>query len=394
MQSQRFSKICPINAKHYFDVYSGQGLLDFVYGKLSGTLDYTPMLLDALNKCTLCGACDIMCKRNLDLEVIETIEELRARAYEDGQGASEVKAQVEAIRKAGNPWNQPRSTWDTWSEGLGVKDLNREKADTLYFVGVKTAYVPDLQRLAVAVAGILKKAGVDFGILGAEETDSGMLAFSAGDHDLAGKLAAQNVETFNKLGVKRVVVSSAAEYGMIKGRYRRFGRPKYEIQHISELMEELINAGKLNIRKNLDMKVTYHDPCFLGRRGEKCIVWDGVHGKFGLPDPPKEYNKGTHGIYEPPRNVLKNLGVELLEMERIRENAWCCGAGAAETTRTSNPDFSLWTASERLEEAEATGAEALVTCCPYCEDTFRETAKAKGYRIKIFDLAELVSMAT
>jgi Fe-S oxidoreductase len=260
-------------------------------------------------------------------------------------------------------------------------------------VGCKTAYVPELQKVAKAVAGILNKAGVDFGILGPGETDSGMLAFSAGDHELAGKQAAQNIESFNKTGVRQVVVSSATEYGMIKGRYPRFGQPAYEILHISELMEKLIDAGKLNIGRMLDMKVTYHDPCFLGRRGEKCIIWDGVHGRFGLPDPPKEYNKGTHGIYEPPRKVLKSLGVELLEMERIRENAWCCGAGAAEITRTAYPDFTSWAASERLEEAEATGAEVLVTCCPHCEDTLRETAKDKGCRIQVCDLTELVSQA-
>jgi len=366
--------------------------LDFVYGKLNGMLDYTPLLLDALFKCTLCGACDIMCKRNLDLEVVETIEELRARAYEEGQGPpKEVTAQIEAIRDAGNPWNRSRSDWDTWSKGLGIKDLNREKADILYFVGCKTAYVPELQKVARNVVSILDKAGVDFGILGTDEADSGMLPFSAGDHKLAKKIAAKNIKTFNNLGVSRVVVSSAAEYGMIKGRYPRFGQPKYEILHVTELIDDLINTGKLKISKKLDMKVTYHDPCFLSRRGEKCIVWEGVHARFGLPDPPREYNKGTYGIYEPPRNVLKSLGVELIEMERIRENAWCCGAGAADTTQMAYPDFASWVAIERLEEAKATGADVMVTCCPYCEDIFRETARANGYRIQSLDLTQLVS---
>ena len=245
MQSQRFAKICPINAKYYYDVYSGQGLLDFVYGKLTGKVDYTPMLLDALYKCTLCGACDIMCKRNMDLEVVETIEALRAQTYEDRQGPpKEVIAQIESIRDIGNPWSQLRSEWDTWSKGFQIKDLNKHKADILYFVGCKTAYVPELQKVAIDVISILNRAGVDFGILGISEVDSGMVPYSAGDHELASKIAAQNIQSFNNLGVSKVVVSSAADYGMIKGRYPRFGQPKYEISHVAELIEHSHKSGK------------------------------------------------------------------------------------------------------------------------------------------------------
>ncbi len=394
MQSQRYSRICPINAKHYFDVYSGQGLLDFVYGKLDGKLDYTPKLLDSLYKCTLCGACDIMCKRNLDLEVVETIEELRVQVYEDKQGPPrELIAQIEGIKDYGNPWHQPRSQWDNWSKGLKIKDLNREKADILYFVGCKTPYTPELQTVARDVVTILSKAGVDFGILGENEVCCGMPAYSAGDREVTAQIAARNIETFNKLGVSQVIVSCADCYGMFKGKYPAFGQPNYEVRHVVELFDQLISEDKLKITKKLDMKVTYHDPCFLGRRGEKYIHWEGTHGKYGLPDPPREYNKGTYGVYQPPRNILNHLGVELKEMERVRENAWCCGAGAADTTRSVFPEFATWTAEERLIEAVATGAEALVTSCPYCEEIFTETAKTNGHRINILDLNELLSRA-
>ncbi|MFH1003695.1 MAG: (Fe-S)-binding protein [Chloroflexota bacterium] len=394
MQSQRFARICPINVRHHFDVYSGQGLLDFTYGKLYGMLDYTPRLLDSLYKCTLCGACDIMCKRNLDLEVIETIEELRAQAYEDKKGPPKpIKAQIEAIRREGNPWGKPRRQWDHWSRGLKVKRLGKEKAPVLYYTGCKTPYTPELQTVARNVVNILNKAGVDFGILAQDEVCCGLPAYAAGDREVAASTAAGNIDAFNRLGVSQVIVSCADCYGMLKGRYPAFGQPKYEVLHVVELFDRLIGEGKLKIKQPLNMKVTYHDPCFLGRRGEKYIGWEGTHGHFGLPDPPREYNKGTHGIYEPPRNILKALGVELVEMERIRENAWCCGAGAADTTRTAYPDFALWTAAERLEEAEATGAEALVTACPYCEDIFRAAVTENGYRLQVLDVVELLARA-
>ncbi|MFH0914178.1 MAG: (Fe-S)-binding protein [Chloroflexota bacterium] len=394
MKSQRYAKICPINAAHYFDVYAGQGFLDFTYGKLDGKLDYTPRLLDSLYKCTLCGACDIMCKRNLDLEVIETIEELRMQSYEDGQGPPpEVRKQMEAIQKSGNPWGKPRSRWDRWSQGLKIKDLNQEKADVLYFVGCKTPYVPELQKIARSVAKLLTAAGVDFGTLGTGEVCCGLEAYAGGSRELAGKVASQNIDTFNRLGVSQVVVSCSDCYGMLKGRYPAFGQPRYEILHVTEFLDQLVKEGRLKLTKKLPMKVTYHDPCFLGRRGEKYIGWEGTHGRYGLPDPPREYNKGTDGIYEPPRNLLKGLGVNLVEMERIRENAWCCGAGAADTTRTAFPEFAAWTANDRLSEAFETGAEALVTACPYCEDIFRETAKHNGYQLQVLDVVELLAQA-
>jgi len=395
IQSQRRSKICPISAKHYFDVYSGQGMMDFVYGKLyDNQVDYSPRLLDALYKCTLCGACDTMCKRNLDLEVIETIEELKAQAYEDGKGPpEEIKAQIEGIKNQGNPWNKSRAEWDTWSKDLKIKDLNKEKADILYFVGCKTPYEPELQKVAKDVVNILNKAGVDFGILGQNEVCCGQPSYRAGDREVTAKIAAQNIETFNKLGVSKVVVSCADCYGMFKGRYPAYGKPNYEILHVVELIDQLIKENKLKITKKLDMKVTYHDPCFLGRRGEGYIFWEGTHGKWGLHEPAKQFNKGTYGIYEPPRSILNSLGVELIEMERARENAWCCGAGAAGGTEVAFKDFASWTARERLDEAEATGADTLVTCCPFCEYIFKEAVKTNSYRIQIVDLVELVSQA-
>ena len=135
------------------------------------------------------------------------------------------------------------------------------------------------------------------------------------------------------------------------------------------------------------MTVTYHDPCYLGRLGEPWIHWQGkeVPGHIRVFEPYKEVRRGTYGVYEQPRDVLKSIpGLKLVEMVRIKEYAWCCGAGGGVN------EFSLWTANERIQEAEATGAEAIVTACPWCEQNFMKAVKDSGSKLKVYDVVELV----
>ena len=147
-------------------------------------------------------------------------------------------------------------------------------------------------------------------------------------------------------------------------------------------------------KKKLDITVTYHDPCYLGRLGEPWIQWKGkvVIGEIRTFDPPKEYRRGLYGIYEPPRDILKSIpGLKLVEMERIKEYAWCCGAGGG--VNETNPEFATWTATERIEEAESTGAAAIATACPWCEQIFVDTIKTKGSSLKVYDIVGLLEKA-
>jgi len=183
------------------------------------------------------------------------------------------------------------------------------------------------------------------------------------------KYAEHFMETFNSLGVSRVVTSCSDGFSTFKKLYPKVDIPmKFEVLHMVEYLDRSIKDKKLKFTKKMPMKVTYHDPCHLGR------------------------HLGDDGIYEPPRDVLKNVpGIELVEMERNRENAWCCGAGAG--VSQANPDLSLWTANERLKEAKATGATALVTSCPWCERNFKDAAKEYGEDIEIYDIAEIAQKA-
>jgi Fe-S oxidoreductase len=282
-----------------------------------------------------------------------------------------------------------------WAAGLNLKDAAREKVDVLYHVGCLTSYDKAMQKLAQATAKILQKAGVNFGIAGDAETCCGGRAYQMGYKEDFLNQAKKNMAMIKKAGIKTVVTSCADGYQAFKVLYDKYNlKGDLEVLHITEYIDKLIKEGKLKPRKKVGMSVTYHDPCRLGRLGEPWVHWEGkkIPGDRFVFDPPKQYRRGTKGIYEPPRDVIRSLpGVKLTEMTRIKEYAWCCGAGGG--VNESNPEFAAWTARERIEEAGSTGAEAIVTACPWCEKTLNEAIRESGSSLKVYDIVELVARA-
>jgi Fe-S oxidoreductase len=209
------------------------------------------------------------------------------------------------------------------------------------------------------------------------------------------KYAQNNIEAWSKAGVKTVVTPCSDGYFAFRRLYPQLGS-NFEVLHTVEFINRLIKKGKIKFGKTIPMTVTYHDPCHLGRMGEVYIPWKGIEkkirGQIIVHEPPKPIMRGANGIYEPPREVLKCIpGLELVEMERIREYSWCCGAGGG--VNEAYPDFSIWTAGERIEEAKATGAEAIVTACPWCERNFSDAISENGQKMKVYDILELVQQA-
>jgi Fe-S oxidoreductase len=163
-----------------------------------------------------------------------------------------------------------------------------------------------------------------------------------------------------------------------------------KVTHVVEKLAELVEQGALKPEKRVDLTVTYHDPCHLGRLSEPWIAWEGVQRErhMRVYDPPRTLRRGTNGVYEPPRELLRSIpGVRLVEMDRVKEYAWCCGAGGG--VRETNPEFAAWTAGERLQEAESTGAEALVTACPHCARNLSGGDSA----LKVLDVVEILNKA-
>ncbi len=389
-----YANVCPSIARYDFHSYSAGGRLNIGNAALKKGMNYTPRLLDIVYNCQMCGACGVSCNYAMDMEVMQPITEFRIQCVKDGQTHPALDRMIAGLKKTGSsvPVTGARGAW---AAGLGLKDAARDKPATLLYVGDLSSYEPAAQKIAQAAARLLKKAGVDFGIAADAETSSGGAAYEAGYEAVFLEQAKKNVAYFKQAGITTVVTLSPHDYHAFAVLYEKFHlRAGLQVRHISEYLLELVQQGKLQLRQRVDLTVTYHDPCHLGRLGEPWAHWEGkkVPGDRFVFDPPKPYRRGTGGCYEPPRELLRTIpGVKLSEMPRIKEYAWCCGAGGG--VSESNPEFAQWTANERVAEAESSGAQALVSACTLCERSLGAAAQARGSALKVLDLVELVEQS-
>jgi len=403
VKSHRFARNCPSVVYGKFDTYAAQGKNDIATALLNGELNWEESkdrLLEIIYRCPVCASCDVSCKRVMDLDIIGVLDALREEACEKGYGPLPAhKEFIHSIMNYDNVWKQPRTRRANWAKKLDIKDLGKagETADVLYYVGCTYAYKPGMETVPVNTAKILKAAGVDFGILGAKEICCGGIADNVGDKKSFEEIAQKNLDMFKATGVKTIVTNCPGCFMAFSEKYARMQKIDtkdlpYRVLHSTQFIAELLESGKLTFTKPVDMTVTWHDPCHLGRRGEPYTHWEGKRVTFGLTEPPREMNRGVNGIYEAPRTILKAIpGVRLVEMERIKEYSWCCGSGGG--AKSAYPDFALATAKERIEEAEATGAAAIVTACPWCESNLSDGIDASGSVLGIEDILNLAVQA-
>ena len=387
--------ICPSIMRYNFHAYSGGGRLNLAVGILQNRFDYDDKLLEVIYNCQMCGGCDISCKYVMDMEVLEPINEFRIKCVEEGHTLPVLDGIINSLRKQGTMVPGAKAKRGEWAKGLDVKDFTKQKVEVIYHAGCRTSFDRDMGKLARSTVTLLQKGGVTIGIGGDNESCCGGRAYQMGYKEDFLRQAERNMELFKKSGAKRLVTGCADGYHAFKVLYDKFGlKGDLEVLHTTEYLARLIKEGKLKPTKKVDIRVTYHDPCHLGRLGEPHLHWQGkeVPGHIRLFDPPKEFRRGTYGIYEPPRDVLKSIpGLKLVEMDRIREYAWCCGAGGG--VKETNPEFAQWTAQERIEEAKSTGAEAIVTACPGCEQNLSDAVGENGSSLKVYDVIELLERA-
>jgi len=396
VQSVRFAANCPTITYNRFNTYSARGRFQMALAIVNQELTYTDKMAEITRECCACGSCDVsdkVCRYNL--EPLEHNLELKADAIKAGK-VIPVQRKIMDSLKADQTMltGQKRADRKYWTDGLAIKDVFKSKAEVLFFPGCKYSYDKKLQPVVQGALKLLLNSGVDAGILGAADACCGGRAYQMGFFDEFTDRAKININAMKTAGVKTVVTPCADCYHAFKRLYPKLGF-NAEVFHITEYLDQLIKAGKLKFSRKLDMAVTYHDPCHLGRQGEPYIPWEGhekkILNQIHTWEPRRPRYNGSHGIYDPPRDVIKATGARLMEMERIREYAWCCGAGGG--CSEVSPELSAWTAGERIAEAGTTGAETLVTACPWCKNNFENADNAGGNGIKILDVVELALMA-
>jgi Fe-S oxidoreductase len=391
-KSARFARQCPISVKHKFNLYSAPGLCDVAMDIQNKKLTYTPKLLEALYECTSCGACDVRCKRNLDLDILGVIETLKARAVQDGAAPLPAhKTLTDNIAKTGNTYGLPAKDRTKWM----TSDLKAPAtADVLYFVGCQASYPHN--EIASASAKILKKAGVTCAV-SPQETCCGYSLFTTGQNDAFGKQVRQNLDMIAKSGAKTIICSCAECYRTLKVDYPKYldkntADMGFKVLHITEYFSQLIKEGRLKFSKAVPARVTYHDPCNLGRLSEDWYHWQGQRLRNGMLEPEKIWRRGDKGVYEQPREILKQItGLQLVEMERYKDNAFCCGGGAG--VKYAFKEYAQETAQERFEEIKGSGAEMVVTCCPTCKDMLNSAAASANNPTRTYDITEIILRA-
>jgi heterodisulfide reductase subunit D len=373
----KFVPICPSGTWGGFESYYSLGWTEIARNLIEGKIKTpTKALLDIVYTCTSCAACSANCKENTSYGIesgktIWLMEELRTHLADLGWGPLPKHASFgKSIEKNHNPYQESHNERFAWLKGKAP-----QKAETMYFTGCTASYRQ--KSIAESTVKILKSLGIDFGILGKDEWCCGSPLIRTGQRKLALEVAKHNVDAIKDSGANRVVTSCAGCYMTLKEDYERlFGlKLGFEVLHTSELLSSLLKEGKLKFTKELNMAITYHDPCHLGR--SRAIL---------LPDLEKSK------AYEPPREVLRAIpGIKLVEMLRNRDDAWCCGSGGG--VKSAYPEMAIWAATERLKEVEEVGVQNLVSSCPFCKRNLQDGAEASNKPIKVFDVTELVAQA-
>jgi Fe-S oxidoreductase len=384
IKSERFARMCPSLIRYQFDAFCAQGRLDLARAIIEGELEWSERLLDVVYRCQLCGGCDYVCGRVKEIQPGRIIQAMRAKLVSAGKAPPpEFTPLMESLRAYQNPYNQPNSRRSKWlKEFYQYKPpeaddivIDEEKHnDTVLYVGCSPLRDPHAEAMPKAAVEILMKGGIDVGLLENREQCCGNPSLRIGDQNEFVAFARENIALFNKLGVKKLVCICPFCYSTFRRDYPMVGdEMNFEVVHILELIAQLIEEKRLKSTKDEHLTVTYHDPCHLGR-----ISSDGVSGTGAFT-----------GLYDVPRRILKSIpGIDLVEMERIRDDTLCCGAGS--WMKLAYPDFAQSTALERIAEAATTGAEGLVTYCPHCEENFEEALSASGSKMRLYNLLDLL----
>lgn len=316
--------------------------------------------------CTTCMACVEACP--VGIEHVPTIIQLRRRLVDQGRMEPSLQTALQNIAQQGNSFGKSSRMRARWTKALDfpVKDARKEPVDLLWFVGDHASFDERMQGISQALARLLHRAGVDFGLLYEDERNAGNDVRRVGEEGLFEMLVEHNVASITKASFNRIFTTDPHSFNTLRNEYPSFGLD-VPVLHYSEVLAELLESRQLPVR-SLGVRLTYHDPCYLGR-----------------------YNRVT----EAPRRVIEALGCELVEMPRNRDNTFCCGAGGGriwmdDSFLTERPS------ENRIKEAAELGVERFVVACPKDYAMYSDAAKTTGHEstLRVLDLVQLVEEAT
>jgi Fe-S oxidoreductase len=361
--------VCPTYEEFKWESTSPRGKIYFLKSFLKLNIlekflkndEYKKGFVKSLYICAGCGACNKICPVNIELS--HRWEELKEWLVEEGyaplEGHKPLRERVSAVR---NPYNEPVQKRTEWVPKNIKLSPNPE---ILYFVGCTESY--RRQEIAQATVNILDHANVDFTILGTFEQCCGSPLLRTGLSDVVkDELMPQNVENIEKIGVQEVVTACSGCFQTLTNDYPRvLGKLPFNVLHISQYVERLLSEGRIEFKNDVNMRVTYHDPCHLGRHV---------------------------GVFDEPRRVLSQIpGVEFTEMRRIRMRGQCCGAGGG--FKIAFNEKATVIGSKRVQEAAKTDPDCIITCCPFCKTNLNHGAESINMNMKTYDLMELLLKA-
>jgi Fe-S oxidoreductase len=338
----------------------------------AGADDTVPLLDFAISEravwaCTACGACVDVCPVGNE-PMFDIMDIRREQVLMQSAFPQELKAAFTGMERVGNPWNMTDDRLE-WTKPLPFKVATVEENpdfDVLFWVGCAGAFEPTAQETARAMAIVLHSAGVNFAVLGNDESCTGDTARRAGNEYLFYEMAQGNIETLNAAGVdkKKIVTGCPHCFHTLGKEYGELGG-HYQVMHHTQMIADLVGTGKLRLNNKKLEQVTFHDPCYLGRH---------------------------NGVYDDPRSALAQAGMTLLEMDRTKSNSFCCGAGGAQMWKEEEHGRQAVNIN-RYEEARTTGASTIAVGCPFCARMLDDANGESSHPVKVKDVATLVAEA-
>lgn len=351
---------CPVYSRFRLETCSPGGMMWLIRAWMEKDIDWSDSLARILYSCTTCNNCVEHCKFEFSSDIVNIITAAREEMVENGLVLPRVATFFRNIEATGNPYRELPADRSKWAEAAEIAEY--EGQEYLYYVGCVGSYDERGREIARALGDVLLEANLSFGILGSKEVCDGNEVKILGEKRIFEMLVERNAQTFNDLGVKKIITLSPHSYNAFKHYYPN----GFEVFHYTQILSHLIKERKLDVSQGFKARVTYHDSCFLGRHNSE---------------------------YESPREILEAIpGIELVEMERNRADAFCCGGGSGNFQTDFFGGGELSPGRIRVREAYETGANILAVACPICIIMLSDAVKSEGLEEKLIvkDVSEIV----